>query len=65
MLLGSWKSPGIFCNQESGNPGLSYDVIRNVFVLFTSAQAKVEVSVTLRFACYLGLKRNFWPQVKV
>ena len=20
MLLGSWKSPGIFCNQESGNP---------------------------------------------
>jgi len=28
MLLGSWKSPGNFLNQDSGNPGIRflYDV---------------------------------------
>jgi len=27
MLLGVWKSPGFFCNQESGNPDYTYNVV--------------------------------------
>jgi len=51
MLLGSWKSPGIFCNQEIVNPGKVTDLRDQCILKLTHQGAAPDGAESDAFVC--------------